>query len=659
MANQTKYFKTPFAESGTRAEVPNNSVGGAVGFDTGFGPDYELPQGSAGRKRIERDKYNGLHHSITKNLKQWQEHLYPTWIEDDGDGAPFSYPQGMIVNHAGQDWISNEASNQEEPGAGSKWSVYFLALFDDFGTVATLAAGKYPVGARIAVTDRDLGLFTVQSGGTADGLGILDAGGDNTAVVDNTNGVIASHYGRTTDGLQAAFNKANELKTSISITGVFSVSNILLEDHSEYEIRGSGVLVSTATGGNALEIKNCTALRGYGKVAVVGNANIVAGVKVWAGGGAVPNLRTCSLHDLPFIIVDCDLAWQFGDYSAPDNLLSEINVISGYTYNCRRVGLVIGTQAVINVTNYQSVAVAGSIGTSAPSLWEVAGGVLHINGGEVQMPTVATGSGFYVYPIDSDDFDNSYGSIYINGAPLECAAAWCTAINPLGVTGVKAESGGFRVSNSNGYAVYAGSNVVLADDFSGSVVIDDTNFFHRAGAKTTPIVSGGLSRAQCKISDLAFDSNFPQGLSKLNGVIPKYNFRQIFYAYNLAGQQFLAGQTTTLQFQTVEGGENAFYTPNYVAGIFTTPKGGLRSVSVHIEVNFIAARPSSEFTIVKNGVNTLSVAGVANKWFSNTFEIGDLNEGDTLNIALTNLDGATFSVGTTPTDRISISARTL
>lgn len=121
MANQTKYFKTPFAESGTRSEVPNNSVGGAVGFDTGFGPDYELPQGSAGRKRIERDKYNGLHHSITKNLKQWQENVYPTWIEDAGAGVPFSYPQGMIVNHAGFNWVSNEAANQEEPGAGFKW----------------------------------------------------------------------------------------------------------------------------------------------------------------------------------------------------------------------------------------------------------------------------------------------------------------------------------------------------------------------------------------------------------------------------------------------------------------------------------------------------------------------------------------------------------
>ncbi len=127
MANETRYFKTPFAESGTRTEVPNSSVGGAVGFDTGFGPDYELPQGSSGRKRIERDKYNGLHHSITKNLKQWQENLYPTWIEDAGSGMPFSYPSNMVVNHNGDDWISGNESNTEEPGTGIQWSLYVPA----------------------------------------------------------------------------------------------------------------------------------------------------------------------------------------------------------------------------------------------------------------------------------------------------------------------------------------------------------------------------------------------------------------------------------------------------------------------------------------------------------------------------------------------------
>lgn len=121
MANETRYYKTPFAESGNKTEVPNVSTGGAVGYDTGFGPDYELPQGTVNRKRIERDMYNGVLNGVTGNIKQWQENLYPTWIEDNGDGVAFSYPEGMIVSHNDVDYVSLEDSNQEEPGSGNKW----------------------------------------------------------------------------------------------------------------------------------------------------------------------------------------------------------------------------------------------------------------------------------------------------------------------------------------------------------------------------------------------------------------------------------------------------------------------------------------------------------------------------------------------------------
>ena len=99
MANENRYYKTPFAESGNKAEVPDASTAGAVGYDTGFGPDYELPQGAGNRKRIERNMYNGLNFGMTKNIKQWQEGLYPTWIEDNGTGVAYSYPQNMVVAH--------------------------------------------------------------------------------------------------------------------------------------------------------------------------------------------------------------------------------------------------------------------------------------------------------------------------------------------------------------------------------------------------------------------------------------------------------------------------------------------------------------------------------------------------------------------------------
>ena len=150
MANENRYYKTPFGESGDKAEVPDVSVAGAVGYDTGFGPDYELDQGQPNRKSIERNLYNGVLNGVTKNLKQWQEGLYPTWVEDDGTGAAFSYPQNMIVAHASQDWVSNEAANQDEPGTSGKWSV-ITGLLAKQVTTTELVAGTAIYAADVVV----------------------------------------------------------------------------------------------------------------------------------------------------------------------------------------------------------------------------------------------------------------------------------------------------------------------------------------------------------------------------------------------------------------------------------------------------------------------------------------------------------------------------
>lgn len=224
MANENKYFKTPFAESGDRNEVPNVGVGGAVGYDNGFGSDYELPQGDVSRKRIERNLYNGIHHSMTKNLKQWQEGLYPTWIEDDGTTTlptppvAFSYPIGMIVNHAGQDWVSNEASNQEEPGTGTKWSTFNPDKNVRIEvTVADIASGDFTkIPSYFSVTDRGEAPFNLVSGGTFDGFGILDAGNGNTAVYVGDE-IDLTSYGAT-EGPDVGANINAALLDSLDIT---------------------------------------------------------------------------------------------------------------------------------------------------------------------------------------------------------------------------------------------------------------------------------------------------------------------------------------------------------------------------------------------------------------------------------------------------------
>ncbi len=180
MANENRYYKTPFAESGDKTEVPNVSTGGAVGYDTGFGPDYELPQGTVNRKRIERDMWNGLQNGVTGNLKQWQEKLYPTWIEDNGDGVAFEYSEGMIVSHDNVDYVSLEGANQEEPGTGDKWSVKVSDINDTsqayiFDTVAEYKASTitFPVGKTIHLLDRQAEFEVVAGTGTADEYEII------------------------------------------------------------------------------------------------------------------------------------------------------------------------------------------------------------------------------------------------------------------------------------------------------------------------------------------------------------------------------------------------------------------------------------------------------------------------------------------------------
>ena len=158
MANENRYYKTPFGESGDKAEVPDVSVNGAVGYDKGFGPDYALPKGDSSRKRIERNMYNGVKFGITKNIKQWQEGLYPTWIEDNGDSVAFSYPQGMIVSHNDVNYISTEAANQDEPGTGTKWYLFSSGNFNVFKVNAddTLRANNLAISTTVVDVDLPL-----------------------------------------------------------------------------------------------------------------------------------------------------------------------------------------------------------------------------------------------------------------------------------------------------------------------------------------------------------------------------------------------------------------------------------------------------------------------------------------------------------------------
>lgn len=461
-----------------------------------------------------------------------------------------------------------------------------------------------------------------------------------------------------TAALQAAFNDANATKFGIWLFGDFSVSSILLEDHTSYTISGSGSIQGASSGSYVLGIKNCTDIKGGHGIYITGpTTGYGCGVKVWAEGSSSGTLRTCSLHTLGFKVSNVSPAWIFGDDANPDNLLSEIVVENGLTYNVAEVARIIGSQAVIEFKGYQSiVTVSGGVP------FTVKGGVLKINGGELQMPGVTNGYMVQLLPIDSPAFENRYGSCFINGTPVECASLWMIAQNPANVANVAAGSGKFVMNNCSGFANFSGDNLQADSSFTGSVVITDTCYFHRTSPKPAGSYISGCAAAKVKIADAAFDSNFNVGLQAFRPTSqkPQYGHRRIFTATNLSGQSFPQSVATDMKFgSVVSTGENAFYYPAYntTTGIFTVPAGGLKSVKVLLEFNAVAARPNSEVYLLIDGVTVGGVCGVPNKYVSQMFDVGDLDAGQTLKFRFTNLD-AGFSVGSTNTDRFVISART-
>lgn len=368
MANENRYYLTPFAESGNRTEVPNSSIGGFVGYDTGFGPDYELPQESANRKRIERDKYNAVLFGVTKNLKQWQEELYPTWIQDDGTGAAFSYPKGMIVIHQSQTWSSNEDANQDEPAIGSKWSVFDIlqhdlltkesrnaigshdAIYRRSTTVAEIESGVFTdIPSYFSLSDRGGAKFDLVIGGAADGYGVINAGNGNTAVYSNeTENVNPKAFGVVYDGnfrnpvdgkyyqdaaftipstnnqlaMQAAwdyayFNNGN-IRDSI---GTAVVNTIITPPVGVTEPRGDAFTVSGAGGGNAFvgsyPLPLCTKyVSERGLNAPVIHLQDRRGIVNTGGQVTIRNIRL-EADSEPAEVMLCD---QLGEYSRLDGI---------------------------------------------------------------------------------------------------------------------------------------------------------------------------------------------------------------------------------------------------------------------------------------------------------------------------------------------------
>lgn len=471
-----------------------------------------------------------------------------------------------------------------------------------------------------------------------------------------------------TMALQAAFDLANTTKrTLLGDGGTYQISHIATNNHTEYSVMGTMVIVGVdpTWNGPVFESKNSTGVRHDGCVLVSGNSllNYTQAIKVWASGDdGFGNLRTCSLNTWSgWSTANVAVGWQFGDFSAPDNLLSEMVVSNGFTYNTPQPVIVIGSQAVIEFNGYQMV--AGGSGAFAGNFHCVAwvyGGRLLINGGECQIPGVSNGYCFAISPINSPNFDNSYGSIDVDGAAVESASLLFIAYNPELVPTTTPLTGGIRMSHCWGYHSFTGPSFqdAASSGFSGRIVVDQTCAF-RAGAVRSAKTVQLFGTAEVELSDMAFNENFRKGLDAISGGIAIFDYRKIFEAFNLSGETMpTGGAPTVCLFQSVSSSaENSHFYGAYVpaTGVFTVPTGGLKSVVVNASMH--VPQPNAASSIQVRVGNTVYAAGnAAGKYAQCVAELGDLPEGSQIVVQFSNA-GTSFSADGISLDRLVISAR--
>lgn len=117
----TRYFKYPFAASGDKETVPDETAGTAVSYSTGYTPDYELAKDNPSRRNIDRQPYNGVLNDVTGNLKQIQDYGYPEFVPDNGTGSPLSYQIGRVVWYVDTYYRALVLTNTAPPSA--QWAV--------------------------------------------------------------------------------------------------------------------------------------------------------------------------------------------------------------------------------------------------------------------------------------------------------------------------------------------------------------------------------------------------------------------------------------------------------------------------------------------------------------------------------------------------------
>jgi hypothetical protein len=124
-----KYFKTPFADVGTRTTIPETDPGtGEVSYPTGYGSQYQAPDTDPTARDVERSKFNDLMYSITGEVKLLQEHSVADFITTAlNGGTPHEYSIGDYVRYTNggntRVYMSRKNTNTSLPSVAADWTL--------------------------------------------------------------------------------------------------------------------------------------------------------------------------------------------------------------------------------------------------------------------------------------------------------------------------------------------------------------------------------------------------------------------------------------------------------------------------------------------------------------------------------------------------------
>lgn len=121
----------PFANTGEKEDFSTTTdPTGKVSLEKGFTELYELKPEEGGLF-ILRKVFNQMMNLVTTDTVNWKTQAFPNWINDKGDGLPYSYPKNAIVKYTnGNNYVSLVDNNTQIP-TGANWKLFDITALDN------------------------------------------------------------------------------------------------------------------------------------------------------------------------------------------------------------------------------------------------------------------------------------------------------------------------------------------------------------------------------------------------------------------------------------------------------------------------------------------------------------------------------------------------